>query len=100
MILKASLIFDKMRVTFIHFVALWVLMGKQVWLYGDIEPNECLLNAVIFAYKNAHINDLAELVSQEMRFSLDSSLLSDYETEELSFESETEEELDETYVGF
>ncbi|KAM7491059.1 hypothetical protein LguiA_033980 [Lonicera macranthoides] len=51
------------------------------------------------AYKNAHINDLAELVSQEMSFALDSSLLSDYQTEELSLESETKEELDESYVG-
>lgn len=75
-------------------------MDKHVWLYRDIEPNECLLNVVIVAHKNAHINDLAELVSQEMSFVLDSSLVSDYETEELSLESETKEELDETYVGF
>lgn len=40
--------------------------------YEEIEPNKSLFKAVIDAYKIAKRDDLAELVSQEMKFALDS----------------------------
>ncbi|KAF3443858.1 hypothetical protein FNV43_RR13548 [Rhamnella rubrinervis] len=40
--------------------------------YEEIEPNESLFKAVIDAYKNANRHDLAQLVSQEMKFALES----------------------------
>ena len=48
--------------------------------FGEIEPNESLFKAIIDAYKNANRNDLAKLVTQEMRFAFDSQLPSDSET--------------------
>ncbi|KAL3624734.1 hypothetical protein CASFOL_031402 [Castilleja foliolosa] len=50
--------------------------------YGDIEFNESLYEAVMQAYKNVNRNDLAELVSQEMRFVSDGQQFTDSETED------------------
>ncbi|XP_010908946.1 pentatricopeptide repeat-containing protein At1g73710 [Elaeis guineensis] len=38
--------------------------------YGEIEPNESLYKALIDAYEDAGKHDLAEMVDQEMRFSI------------------------------
>ncbi|XP_073308041.1 pentatricopeptide repeat-containing protein At1g73710 [Primulina huaijiensis] len=50
--------------------------------YGAIEPNESLFKAVIDAYKNSNRHDLAELVSQEMRFAFDTQLFTDSAVED------------------
>ncbi|KAK6142527.1 hypothetical protein DH2020_022875 [Rehmannia glutinosa] len=50
--------------------------------YGEIEPNESLYKAVIDAYKNANRHDLAELVSQEMKFVFDVQQFTDSEPED------------------
>ncbi|KNA03553.1 hypothetical protein SOVF_208020, partial [Spinacia oleracea] len=39
--------------------------------YQEIEANESLVNSIVNAYKNANRPDLAELVSQEMKFGFD-----------------------------
>ncbi|KAG9159555.1 hypothetical protein Leryth_013542 [Lithospermum erythrorhizon] len=39
--------------------------------YGDIEPNKSVYNAVIDAYRKVNRNNLADLVSHEMRFAFD-----------------------------
>ncbi|GAB4859553.1 hypothetical protein Ancab_011021 [Ancistrocladus abbreviatus] len=49
--------------------------------YGEIAPNESLFKAVVDAYRNANKHDLAELVSQEMKFALDGQRSSDSEIE-------------------
>lgn len=76
---------------------------KQIYnliKYRKIEPDDSLLKALVDAYKTAIMSALEELVSQEMKFTLDSQFSSDYLTEELSFESEIEDELDESYKVF
>ncbi|KAK4420480.1 Pentatricopeptide repeat-containing protein [Sesamum alatum] len=50
--------------------------------YGAIEPNESLYKAVIEAYKNANRHELAELVSQEMKFASEAQQFTDSETED------------------
>ncbi|XAR68037.1 hypothetical protein NMG60_11003028 [Bertholletia excelsa] len=52
--------------------------------YGEIEPNESLFKAVIDAYKNANRHELADLVTQEMRFAFDKQQYSDSELEDES----------------
>lgn len=49
--------------------------------YQDIEANESLLNAILNAYRNANRPDLAELVSQEMKFGFDLNRYSESEPE-------------------
>ena len=43
--------------------------------YREIEPNESLFKAIIDAYRSAKRHDLAELVSQEMKFAFDTTML-------------------------
>ncbi|KAL0328106.1 UNVERIFIED_CONTAM: Pentatricopeptide repeat-containing protein [Sesamum calycinum] len=50
--------------------------------YGAVEPNESLYKAVIEAYKNANRHELAELVSQEMKFASEAQQFTDSETED------------------
>ncbi|KAL0320185.1 UNVERIFIED_CONTAM: Pentatricopeptide repeat-containing protein [Sesamum radiatum] len=50
--------------------------------YGAIEPNESLYKAVIEAYKNVNRHELAELVSQEMKFASEAQQFTDSETED------------------
>ncbi|KAI9122580.1 hypothetical protein K1719_006420 [Acacia pycnantha] len=64
--------------------------------YGEIEPSESLFKAIINAYKMANRRDLAELVSQEMRLTLNKEECSETETEEWS---ETEDESNEAFLG-
>ncbi|XP_021717392.1 pentatricopeptide repeat-containing protein At1g73710-like [Chenopodium quinoa] len=54
--------------------------------YQEIEVNESLVNAIVNAYKNANRPDLAELVSQEMKFGFDMNSESEFE---LYYEDET-----------
>ncbi|KAF8413956.1 hypothetical protein HHK36_001953 [Tetracentron sinense] len=100
---KALNIFMKMQdegmepdlVTFINLVGCYGKAGmvegvKRIYSqlkYGEIEPNESLFKAVIDAYKNANRHDLAELVSQEMRFTSDIQEYPDSETEDGSDEA-------------
>ena len=49
--------------------------------YQDMEANESLLNAILNAYRNANRPDLAELVSQEMKFGFDLNRYSESEPE-------------------
>ncbi|KMT02013.1 hypothetical protein BVRB_9g208830 [Beta vulgaris subsp. vulgaris] len=49
--------------------------------YREIESNESLVNAIVSAYKNANRPDLAELVSQEIKFGFDMNQYSDSEVE-------------------
>ncbi|KZV31128.1 pentatricopeptide repeat-containing protein [Dorcoceras hygrometricum] len=51
--------------------------------YGAVEPNESLYKAVIDAYKNCNRHDLAELVTQEMRFAFESQPFIDSDVEDL-----------------
>ncbi|OVA13190.1 Pentatricopeptide repeat [Macleaya cordata] len=50
--------------------------------YGEIEPNESLFEAVIDAYRNVNRRDLAELVTQEMKFAFDAQEQTGSENEE------------------
>ncbi|CAD5163492.1 unnamed protein product [Musa acuminata subsp. malaccensis] len=50
--------------------------------YQELEPNESLYKALIDAYKIAGRHDLAELVEQEMRFSVDRPTDDDSEAED------------------
>ncbi|KAL2938038.1 hypothetical protein RDABS01_021487 [Bienertia sinuspersici] len=50
--------------------------------YRDIEANESLVHAIVNAYKNANRPDLAELVSQEMKFGFDLNQYSESDTED------------------
>ncbi|KAF5175866.1 Pentatricopeptide repeat-containing protein [Thalictrum thalictroides] len=76
-------------VTYINLVVCYGRAGivegiKRIYnqvMYGEIEPNESLFTAVINAYKDANRNDLAELVSQEMKFAIDTEDLPDSEAE-------------------
>ncbi|WOG85519.1 hypothetical protein DCAR_0104709 [Daucus carota subsp. sativus] len=54
--------------------------------YGEIDPSESLFKAVIDAYRNANRHDLAELVTQEMKFAFDT------ETDPVSQREEVGEE--------
>lgn len=58
--------------------------------YREVEPNESLFKALIDAYRSANRYDLAELVSQEMKFAFDSNQY---------IHSESELELDEPSSG-
>lgn len=66
-------------VTYIHLVGCYGKAGmlegvKRIYSqlkYGELEPNESLFNAIVIAYEDAGRNDLADLVSQEMKFALD-----------------------------
>ncbi|KAK4254711.1 hypothetical protein QN277_010053 [Acacia crassicarpa] len=55
--------------------------------YGEIEPSESLFKAIINAYKMANRRDLAELVSQEMRLTLNKEECSETEAEDESDEA-------------
>ena len=95
---KALNIFMKMQdedleldlVTYINLVVCYGKAGmvegvKRIYSqlkFGEIEPNESLFKAIIDAYKNANKHDLAKLVTQEMRFALESQLSSDSVTED------------------
>ncbi|KAL7002978.1 hypothetical protein U1Q18_004138 [Sarracenia purpurea var. burkii] len=95
---KALNIFMKMQdegiepdlVTYINLVVCYGKAGmvegvKRIYSqlkYGKIEPNESLFKAVIDAYRNANRRDLAELVSQEMRFAFEPQQYSESELEE------------------
>lgn len=97
---KALNIFMKMQdedleldlVTYINLVVCYGKAGmvegvKRIYSqlkFGEIEPNESLFKAIIDAYKNANKHDLAKLVTQEMRFALESQLSSDSVTEDES----------------
>ncbi|KAI9122541.1 hypothetical protein K1719_006381 [Acacia pycnantha] len=61
---------------------------------GEIESSESLFKAIINDYKMANRGDLAELVSQEMRLTLNKEECSETETE-----TETEDESDEVFLG-
>ncbi|KMZ59470.1 Pentatricopeptide repeat-containing protein [Zostera marina] len=52
--------------------------------YGEIEPNESLFKAVIRGYRDVGKPDLADLVDQEMRFSLKLQQEEEEEEEEIS----------------
>ncbi|WCJ30661.1 Pentatricopeptide repeat (PPR) superfamily protein [Euphorbia peplus] len=52
--------------------------------YGDIEPSDSLLQAVVDAYKNNDRNDLADMVNQELRFGFDSTQFSDSDSGQYS----------------
>ncbi|CAJ1958025.1 unnamed protein product [Sphenostylis stenocarpa] len=85
---KALNIYMKMRdkqvepdlATYIYLVGCYGKAGmvegvKRVYSqleYGEIESSESLFKAIIDAYKICNRKDLAELVSQEMRFALNS----------------------------
>lgn len=97
---KALNVFMKMQdedlepdlVTYINLVACYGKAGmvegvKRIYgqlKFGEIEPRESLFKAIIDAYKNANRDDLAKLVTQEMRFALESQLASDSVTEDES----------------
>ncbi|KAG6661391.1 hypothetical protein CIPAW_03G171300 [Carya illinoinensis] len=114
---KALNIFMKMQdenlepdlVTFINLVGCYGKAGmlggvNRIYSqlkFGEIEPSESLFKAIIDAYKNANRHDLANLVTQEMRFVSDSQLSSESLTEDESdglqqaSDSETVDEYDE-----
>ncbi|KAF9609325.1 hypothetical protein IFM89_015580 [Coptis chinensis] len=103
---KALTIFMRMQdeglepdlVTYIYLVGCYGKAGmvggiKRIYsklTYEEIEPNESLFTAIINAYKDANRNDLAELVSQEMRFAIDTRDLPESETEEDDFSDYSE----------
>lgn len=82
-------------VTFIHLVKCYGRAGmvegiKRIYgqlRYEIVEPNESLYRAVIDAYEIANRHDLAELVSQEMRFTFEAQEASDPEIEDFSDEN-------------
>lgn len=92
---KALNIFMKMQdeglipdtVTYIYLVGCYGKAGmvegvKRVYSllkYGEIEPNKSLYDAVIDAYKQCKRQDLAQLVSQEIRYGFDIPQNSDSE---------------------
>ncbi|KAG7988032.1 hypothetical protein I3843_03G166300 [Carya illinoinensis] len=118
---KALNIFMKMQdenlepdlVTFINLVGCYGKAGmlggvNRIYSqlkFGEIEPSESLFKAIIDAYKNANRHDLANLVTQEMRFVSDSQLSSESLTEDESdglqqaSDSETVDEYDEISSG-
>ena len=55
--------------------------------YGEIDPSESLFKAVIDAYRNANRHDLAELVTQEMKFAFDTETDPVSQREEVGDES-------------
>ncbi|XP_061366909.1 pentatricopeptide repeat-containing protein At1g73710 [Gastrolobium bilobum] len=68
--------------------------------YGDIEPSESLFNAIIDAYNICNRKDLAELVSQKMKFTFKSEEDSEIESEteyEMGSEAEYDYDSDEAY---
>ncbi|RDX68876.1 Pentatricopeptide repeat-containing protein, partial [Mucuna pruriens] len=94
---KALNIYMKMRdehvepdlVTYIYLVGCYGKAGmvegvKRIYSqleYEDIESSESLFKAIIDAYKICNRKDLAELVSQEMKFTFNSKEDSEIETE-------------------
>lgn len=54
--------------------------------YGEIDPSESLFKEVVDAYRNANRQDLAELVTQEMRFAFDTQSDPESEREEIGGE--------------
>ncbi|XP_015880783.3 pentatricopeptide repeat-containing protein At1g73710 [Ziziphus jujuba] len=105
---KALNIFMKMQdeelepdvVTYINLVGCYGKAGmiegvKRIYSqlkYEEIEPNESLFNAVVDAYKNANRHDLAKLVSQEMKFALDSENYTGSETGDKFDDSSSDQE--------
>ncbi|KAG5015973.1 hypothetical protein AAZX31_08G172800 [Glycine max] len=107
---KALNIYMKMRdehlgpdlVTYIYLVGCYGKAGmvegvKRIYSqleYGEIESNESLFKAIIDAYKICNRKDLAELVSQEMKFTFNSKEHSEIESEtEYATGSEAEYEV-------
>ncbi|TKY49326.1 Pentatricopeptide repeat-containing protein [Spatholobus suberectus] len=94
---KALTIYMKMRdehvepdlVTYIYLVGCYGKAGmvegvKRIYSqleYGEIESSESLFKAIIDAYKICNRKDLAELVSQEMKFTSNSEEYSEIESE-------------------